>query len=106
MSSKTASCAQDLLDACRTGDYKHFMECVTSGGVLYELDNGIARLLKKVSQATFDEIGRGVGARPSQDTHAQRASGGWHGGIITQSPQSLAAPGQGSVERSWNLRQT
>ena len=40
MSSKTASCAQDLLDACRTGDYKHFMECVTSGGVLYELDNG------------------------------------------------------------------
>ena len=59
MSSKTASCAQDLLDACRTGDYKHFMECVTSGGVLYELDNGIARLLKKVSQATLtvDQLG-------------------------------------------------
>ena len=63
MSSKTASCAQYLLDACRTGDYKHFMECVTSGGVLYELDNGIARLLKKVSQATVHEIGSGVGTK-------------------------------------------
>jgi len=77
MSSKTASYAQDLLDACRTGDYKHFMDCVQNGGVLYELDNSIARLLKKVSEATFDQVASGVGAQTlTVDQLAQQGAGG------------------------------
>ena len=63
MSSKTASYAQDVLDACRTGDYEHFVDTVKTGGILYELDNSIARLLKKVNEATFEEVARGVGAQ-------------------------------------------
>ena len=63
MSSKTASYAQDLLDACRTADYKHFMDTVQTSGVLYDLDNSIARLLKRMPEKTFEEVGRGVGAQ-------------------------------------------
>ena len=61
MSSKSASYAQDLLDMCRAGDYKAFLDCVQNSGVLYDLDNTIARLLKKMKEETFDKTANGVG---------------------------------------------
>lgn len=63
MSSKSAQYAQELLDMCRSGDHKAFTDCVQNCGVLYDLDNGIARLLKKLKEDTFDKIAAQVGVQ-------------------------------------------
>ena len=62
---------------CRADDYKSFMDCVQNCGVLYELDNSVARLLKKITEQTFEKITKGVGAQTlSVDDQFNAAGGG------------------------------
>mmetsp|Transcript_34077 Transcript_34077/g.73813 ORF Transcript_34077/g.73813 Transcript_34077/m.73813 type:complete len:332 (+) Transcript_34077:18-1013(+) len=90
MESKAASCAQDLLDMCRACDYKAFQDSVQTCGVLYELDNSIARLLKKVSEATFERITTEIGQK-SEFEVSQLLSG-------NEGFQQQAGEGEGDEE--------
>jgi tetratricopeptide (TPR) repeat protein len=75
MSSKSASYAQDLLDMCRAGDYNAFLESVLNSGVLYDLDNTIARLLKKMKEETFNKTANGVGIERNDISQFQAQEG-------------------------------
>lgn len=59
--SKNYSTSQDLMDTCGRDDYDGFMNIVKNSGILYELDNTVARHLKKMSQATFSNLAKEIG---------------------------------------------